>query len=141
VKGDSIGEQLAALRGQLDQVLAEIRELKYSHCPADRRLPELLRAIREVEVEEEFAAAWLVDDSTDDLRAGAAALRGLLASIMGRGPGRGRVKRLGHFLARHAGASAGGLRLERVGDSRDGATYKVAEVARAIAAHATIPPA
>jgi hypothetical protein len=146
--GDGVAHQLAGLSVLVERALsellalrAEVRELGAAvraarRKPDDRRLAELLPAIRDVLGDDEFAAAWLVEASIDSVP-GAQALRAALACIM-RGAAAGATKRLGHFLAQHAGANANELRLERIGESRDGATYKVAQVARASPARATI---
>lgn len=131
--------ELAALRGVVERLLAaveaqtaEIRGLRAdvrSLRPApDDRLAALLPTIHAVLGSDEFAAAWLVDTAMDVIP-GTVELLVAIVAIIGRGKPAGRVRRLGHFLARHAGAVAGELRLERVRESRDGAVFKVAQVA------------
>lgn len=125
---------LERILGELLELRAEVHALR---SPPDERLGELLPAIRAAIGEDEFAAAWLVDAALDSV-IGASELRGAIARIIGRRRPRGGVKRLGHFLARHAGAVAGDLRLERVRDSRDGAIFKVAHVTTAAAPGVTM---
>lgn len=71
-----------------------------------------------------FTAADLVDLACD---ADEQKLRAAILPLLGETPENG-VRRLGRFLARHAGESAGNLRLERVGRSGHGEKYRVIQM-------------
>jgi hypothetical protein len=123
-----VGGRVIAL---LSEILDEIRALREQlQRPASdtEKLRALLAAIRGVLGDAEFAAAWVAEASLDSFVPGAAELRRAIFGAIGRKP-TGAIRRLGKFIAANVGVVVGEWRLERVGRSRDGATFKVAEVA------------
>jgi hypothetical protein len=127
-EADRIVELLEAIQVEL----VAIRERLPEPPRADERLARLLAAIHAVLGEGEFTVPWLFDASADVILPGAEALAAALLAVVGRGRPQGAHRRLGRFLASHAGAASGGFRLVRLsGRHRDGALYRVTRVTEA----------
>lgn len=121
--------QVLAKLTELVELAREIRDLLRTRLPepppADSRLEALLRTAATALEEDSFSAVTLAETAVSSFP-GAAALGKAIVAITGKNV---RIRKLGHFLSRQAGRTAGGLRLVRLKErSRSGPLYRLQDL-------------
>lgn len=125
VPGRPSDASVESLEARVAALEVQVRALVGPRPAAEfEALRRLLAAAAAVLEGAEFSAAELVMFATDR-GLPANDLRSALLAFVKRHPERTLVRRLGLRLARSVGVAADGLMLERAGQSRDGATYRV----------------
>jgi hypothetical protein len=119
--GDALEGQIADLAARLSALVVAVEELRRELAPDLASLAELLAAIYDAIGSRVFTTAELVvyaaETRNEPLQCG-------LVKILGPRPGRG-IQRLGRFLAKRAGRSAGGFTLVLLRQGRDGNEFLV----------------
>ncbi len=126
IEDDPLGQirgELIEIRGLINFVLSELRQLRRSRGPSEEDLSDLLQQIFEAVTDSGFVASWIFEFAYEDDPV-SKRLRTALSKCLN---DQLTIRRLAYLLGQSVGEH-GGLVLKRIGHSRDGEKYRIQEV-------------